>query len=111
LDSADDILRDSQRVDLALWPEIMACFRQQLQTARITTRDIRVKDLIHSNPLFNVAWFGPDHRADDVLDLMAAALRERAAEHPDLANSFFDTILGWPCLSESAREGLRVRLS
>lgn len=106
LDSSIDILKASQRVDSALWPVIIGRFQKQLQMLGASKHDIAVRELIHSQALFDPSWFCSGLSDKSLLERMAKSIVLRSRVKPRLASKLIDTLCSWPVLAESARSDL-----
>ena len=105
-----DLIMDSQLADTKLWPFLVQRFRQQVHKLGISKQDLATRELIHQEPLFDERWFAKEKDHEEVIELMARAVVQRAEVKPELATSLCSTIFSWPVLSGDSRERLKVAL-
>ncbi len=106
LDACQDILMESQHVDLALWPRLNERFRLQMQSLRISKQDVEVRKLISDEALFSPRWFSDNKDNQEVIELMATSIVNRVRRQPKLAVPVLKTVCRWPGLDEQARQQL-----
>ena len=111
LDQSDDILRETQKVDLALWPLLQARFKMQMKQYSVNQDQIKAKELIHSSALFSPDWFQADSSLAQTVDMMAKAVYNRLKNHEHLSEHVINMVCDWPCLSQELREVLRQKLA
>ena len=95
--------------DRQLMPFLNKKFAQQINNSRIDSVDIKLREIIHKEPLFNLAWFDNhgNPRSHEIIQLMAASLFKRCRQSGELSNKLFELVLKCKILNPETREGLQ----
>lgn len=110
LNRADHVLAEVQASDLRLWADIKQRFQAQVRRFQVGEPEVRVRDILQSQPLFDPRWFTVEGGGQDeprTIKRMAKALARRAHANPELAPKIIATVCQWQRLTPETREKLR----
>ena len=114
IENCKSVLMKHSNVDRQLLPFLNKLFAEQINQAKIDSVEVKIRNLIHDSPLFDVTWFDDQGkpRSDRVLHLMASSLFKRCRQAGELSHKIFDTISSSPILEPETQEQLqRIRIN
>ncbi len=109
LDCCGEILHKHTSVDSRIWPLIAAKFASQVDALGIEEDDVKVREMLHTEPLFLPQWFNKDGEImkESFLHEMAIRLAKRANKAESYKNRLLKTFFSWDGLTDQAKEQLK----
>jgi hypothetical protein len=100
LEKNSDMLERYVSGDLVLWPRLKRFFKRQVDRCNVRDSAIRVRELIHREPLIDPSWMKPTVSRTKLTKAWARRIAERAILEPELAEELIDTVCSWHRLEE-----------
>ena len=102
------ILHKHSDVDRKLFPDINKRFALQVNNFHIDSKEIAVRQAMHSSALLLVKWFtlSEKYSEQSVAKLAATSLNIAFSRHPELAQDMLDLLLQWNVLTKQFRSNI-----
>ena len=96
------------KADITLWNQLEILFKYQIDSYNIQEDDIKIRELIHREPLLDPTWLtDPAVTPDLLLKGFAGRIAQRAVLAGELGPKLIDTVCRWPRLDPSASKEIR----
>jgi hypothetical protein len=109
IDKCESILLKHTNVDRQLMPLLNQKFANQINNSKIDSTDVKLRNIVHNKPLFDLRWFdnNGNPRTDEVLSLMAQSLFKRCHQSGELSDRLFDLVASSYILNNETSEALK----
>ena len=103
-----DVLNKHSAVDRKLFFDINKRFALQVNNFHIDTKEVAVRQAMHSSAILLVKWFtlADQYSENSVLKLTVSSLNIAFSRYPELAQDMLDLLLKWNVLTKQFRSNI-----
>ena len=96
-------------VDRELWKPLIARFQEQINSAGVGKRDVRVREILHQKPLLPTKLYYQQIPENQLIEIIASALVNLANQHKELSGDIVSLACQWPRFAPNAAVEIKSR--
>ena len=106
---ATPMLKNICSVDRELWKSLMKRFECQIDSAGVTKRELKVREILHRQPLLFVKLHDQPMTDEKLIQIISLALVDLANQHSELAKDIISLACRWQRFSFEAAAEIKSR--
>ena len=96
-------------VDRELWKPLIARFQEQINSAGVGKRDVRVREILHQKPLLPTKLYYQQIPENQLIEIITSALVNLANQHKELSGDIVSLACQWPRFAPNAAVEIKSR--
>lgn len=96
-------------VDCELWKPLMEKFQEQINSAEVSRRDVRIREILHQKPLLSPELYYQQIPDKQLVAIISTALVGRANQHKELAEDIISLACRWSRFAPQAAAEIKSR--
>ena len=106
---AKPMLRRICSIDRELWKPLMERFQEQINSAGVGKRDVRVREILHQKPLLSAELYYRQIPEKQLIEIISTALVKLANQHKELSEDIISLACQWPRFAPQAAVEIKSR--
>ena len=96
-------------VDRELWKPLMSSFKEQIHSASVGKRDVRVREILHQQPLLSAKLHDQQISDEKLIEIISASLVTLAKQHMELSEEIISIACQWRRFAPDAAAEIQSR--
>ena len=96
-------------VDRELWKPLMKRFEGQINSAGVSKRELKVREILHRQPLLSVKLHDQPMTDEKLIQIISLTLVDLANQHSELAKDIVSLACRWQRFSSEAAAEIKSR--
>ena len=96
-------------IDRELWKPLMDRFQEQINSAGVGKRDVRVREILHQKPLLSAELYYRQIPEKQLIEVISTALVKLANQHKELSADIISLACQWPRFAPQAAVEIKSR--
>ena len=96
-------------VDRELWKSLMTRFQEQINSAGVGKRDVRVREILHQKPLLSTKLYDQQIAERKLIEIISTSLVNLANQHKELSEDIVSIACQWSRFAPEAAADIKSR--
>ena len=106
---AKPLLEKICSVDRQLWKPLMSRFEEQINSAKVSKRDAKVREILHQQPLLSTKLHNQQIPEEKLIEIISDCLVALATQHKELSKEIVSLACRWRRFSPDAAAEIQSR--